>query len=169
MMGSNAFKSVRPAVFLAATLLALPAYTNARAQGGIELGILSCRSVPGTQSNLILHSTVDLKCVFRGVGGEEAYNGQTGVALGLDLNWRRSETLYFTVLGGTTDTRIGSYGLTGNYVGGKASATADFGGGEAALFGGGSKNFSLQPVALEGTSGLGVAGGVSYLYLEPDR
>jgi hypothetical protein len=43
------------------------------------------------------------------------------------------------------------------------------GAGAAVLVGGGFKDFSLQPVALEGNIGLGAAAGLGYLYLEPER
>jgi len=39
--------------------------------------------------------------------------------------------------------------------------------GAAVLVGGGDKSFSLQPLALEGSTGLGLSGGVGYLYIEP--
>ena len=37
------------------------------------------------------------------------------------------------------------------------------------LVGGGKKNITLQPIALEGGSGLGAAAGAGYLFLEPLR
>jgi len=43
---------------------------------------------------------------------------------------------------------------------------AGVGVGAQVLVGGGSKNISLQPLAVETATGLGVAGGLGYLYLE---
>ncbi|MGH8590163.1 MAG: DUF992 domain-containing protein [Gammaproteobacteria bacterium] len=55
------------------------------------------------------------------------------------------------------------------YTGAKASATAGVGVGANVLIGGGQKSFTLQPLSLTGSTGVGVAGGVGYLYLEPDK
>jgi hypothetical protein len=37
------------------------------------------------------------------------------------------------------------------------------------LVGGNKRSISLQPIALSGSTGFGVSGGFTYLYLEPDR
>ncbi len=163
----NAYKHFTPGLVLAgALLLGLP-IPDAMARGGIEIGVLTCNSVEGTRRNLLIHSTVDVRCVFKTPEGQESYRGETGIGLGVDLNWNRSETTHFVVLGGTWDARLGSHSLAGTYFGGKASATFGVGAGAGALIGGGSKNISLQPLALEGSSGLGVAGGLGYLVLKP--
>ena len=43
------------------------------------------------------------------------------------------------------------------------SVTLGYGGGAGALVGGSDSNLTLQPLALEGSKGLGVAAGASYL------
>ncbi len=63
----------------------------------------------------------------------------------------------------------GAWALAGRYVGAKASAAAGLGTGAQFLIGGGEKSFTLQPLALEGGTGLGTAGGVGYLFLESTR
>ncbi|MBM3565458.1 MAG: DUF992 domain-containing protein, partial [Alphaproteobacteria bacterium] len=95
--------------------------------------------------------------------------GETGIALGADLNLKGIERISFAVLAATSDYTVGSYALSGRYVGAKASASAGVGAGAAVLIGGGSKNISLQPVALEGNTGLGAAAGLGYLYIERDK
>ncbi len=163
------YKHFTPGLVLAgALLLGLPV-PDAMARGGIEIGVLTCNSIDGTRRNLLIHSTVQVTCVFKTPEGQESYTGETGIGLGVDLNWNRSETTHFVVLGGTSDTRLGAHSLAGRYVGGKASATFGVGAGAGALGGGGSKNISLQPLALEGSSGLGVAGGLGYLILKPGQ
>ncbi len=165
----NTYKHFMPGMVLAgALLLGLPV-PDAMARGGIEIGVLSCNSVAGTRRNLLIHSTVDVRCVFKTAEGQETYTGETGIGIGVDLNWNRSETTHFVVLGGTSDARLGAHSLAGTYVGGKASVTVGVGVGAGALIGGGAKNISLQPLALEGSSGLGVAGGLGYLILKPGR
>ena len=153
------------AIGLAVQAATVPA--AAEASAGIEVGVLSCNSVEGTRRNLLIHSTVDVKCLFKRLDGEESYRGKTGIGLGVDLNWGRAETIHFTVIGATTDARLGAHSLAGSYLGGKASVTVGVGVGAAALIGGGSKNITLQPLAVEGSTGFGAAAGLGYLYLEP--
>lgn len=136
-----------------------------RQQPGPRVGVLSCRSVPGTRENWIIRSSVDVLCVFRNSGIEECYTGETGVGLGVDINWRRVEELSFAVFSATTDTRPGSYSLAGRYLGAKASVTAVQGIGAAGLIGAGGKGVSLQPLGFEQSSGAGVAAGLAYLEL----
>ncbi len=141
----------------------------ASAQTGVRIGYLACEAVPGTRFNLLIMSSVDVKCVFNDVNGRERYRGETGIALGADLNLKGMEKINFAVLAGTSDYKIGSNALAGKYFGAKASASAGIGAGAAVLLGGGSKNFTLQPLAIEGNIGLGAAAGLGYLYLEPEQ
>ena len=116
----NTYKHLTTGLVLAgALLLGLP-IPDAKARGGIEIGVLTCNSVDGTRRNLLIHSSVQVTCVFKTPEGEESYTGETGIGLGVDLNWNRSETTHFVVLGGTSDTRLGAHSLAGTYVGGKA-------------------------------------------------
>ncbi len=165
----NTYKHFTPGLVLAGVLLLGLPVPDAMARGGIEIGVLTCNSVEGTRRNLLIHSTVDVRCVFKTAEGEESYTGETGIGLGVDLNWNRTETTHFVVLGGTSDARPGAHSLAGTYVGGKVSATVGVGAGAGALVGGGAKNISLQPLAIEGSTGLGVAGGLGYLILKPGR
>ena len=137
------------------------------AEGGVRVGVLSCDSVPGSRVDLIVHSKVDVVCVFSTPQGVEHYSGETGIGIGFDLNWTRRERIVFAVLMASSDVRIGSHALAGRYFGGKVSATVGLGAGVAILAGGGDKNVSLQPIAVEISSGLGVAAGLSYLILSP--
>lgn len=138
---------------------------SARAEGGVEVGLLTCTSQPGSRLNLIVYSSITLDCVFKTPEGEEGYQGKTGIGLGLDLNWKRQETINFAVISASADVRIGSHAMAGWYAGGKASAT--LGVGAAALLGAGGKGVALEPLAIESSTGLGVAGGIGYLTLEP--
>jgi hypothetical protein len=140
------------------------------ADPGIKLGVLRCDQVPGSGINLLIHSTVNVRCQFASVtGGTPArYQGETGIGLGIDLNWNKTETIAFTVFGATANV-AGSHPLAGKYLGGRASASAGVGAGVQALVGGGSNHFTLQPLAIESARGVGVAAGLGYLYLEPAR
>ena len=160
------------ALTAAATALALPlAHSQvgeAQAAGGVEAGILMCKSIPGTRLNLFVHSRIDLDCTFRTTAGKvEEYKGQSGIGLGLDLNWDRDEEIGFSVVNGGTELAPGAHALSGTYVGGKASVTLGVGAGAAALIGGSGDSIALHPLALERSSGFGLAGGVGYLTLQP--
>ena len=144
----------------------VPAYAD---DPGVRIGVLVCEAIPGSGYNLIITSKVDIKCTFEdAAGNKEYYVGETGIGLGVNLSFKTKQKIAFTVISLTSDYKIGSYALAGKYIGGKASAGLGVGVGVAALIGGGAKNFSLQPLALEGFEGVGVTGGLGYLYLEPD-
>ena len=152
--------------FLMSTaLISSPMGTARSAAGGVRVGVLTCDSVPGTRINLIVHSKVKVRCIFRTPQGSEHYTGETGIGLGLDFNWERQEEIIFAVLMASSDVSIGSHALAGEYWGGKVSATAGLGVGVASLVGGSGKGVALEPFAVEGSSGLGIAAGVSYLTL----
>jgi len=56
--------------------------------------------------------------------------------------------------------------LAGTYVGASAGATVGVGVGVNALVGGGNKQITLQPVSVEGNTGLNLAAGVAEIKLE---
>lgn len=160
----------RSLVLLAAMTASVLGFQSAvRAEAGVRIGALNCEAVKGTRLNLIIMSSVDVTCVFDGLNGRKTYKGETGIALGADLNLKGVERISFAVLAATSAYPIGSYALAGKYAGAKASASVGVGVGAAVLLGGGGKNFSLQPLAIEGNVGLGAAAGLGYLYLEADR
>ena len=154
-------------VALALVLSAAPVVAGS-SHGGIKLGVLSCKKVGGGY-NLLIHSVTNVRCEFSSSGGKETYNGETGVALGLNLEWNPDETILYAVFAGTSDIRMGAHALAGNYFGAKVSASVGVGTGVQVLVGGGDKNITLQPFALEGSTGIGASGGVSYLYLRAAR
>ena len=111
----------------------------------------------------IIGSSKDVECRFSGTNGrEENYTGSIG-KLGVDI-------------GITTDTRVlrglclrpgkmkaGS--LKGTYTGASAEATVGLGVGANVLIGGFKKSINLQPVSVQGQTGLNVAAGIASLHL----
>lgn len=138
----------------------------AQAQGGLEVGVLTCSVIPGSRVNLLIRSTADVKCVYAKGGQSEEYVGESGIALGLDISFKQDEKMAFTVIAASSDVSPGSKALAGKYVGAEASAAAGLGLGAKALLGGGAKNIGLQPLALESSTGLGASAGLSFLYIE---
>ena len=143
--------------------------SQAFAAGGVQLGVLECTVVPGSRVNLLIRSTADVTCTYNNKGTVERYVGETGIGLGLDLSFRNDEVMHFGVIAASEDVNPGGHALAGKYVGGEATATAGVGLGAKALVGGGNKNFSLQPLALETNTGLGASAGLSFLYIEAAR
>lgn len=141
------------------------------AGSGVQSGILTCENIPGSGINLIIHSVTKIRCNFKSTDGTvvEKYKGETGIGLGVDLSWKREDKIAFAVVTATKDIGPGNYFLAGKYLGGKANVTLGVGGGAASLVGGSKDSIGLQPLALEESKGLGVSGGLGYLYLEPDR
>jgi len=149
---------------IAVTTALVPA--TATAGEGIKVGILHCKKVPGKGINLLIHSVSVVDCELISPEGRERYRGEAGVGLGIDLDWTEDRTISYTVFAGAKDVQVGAHALVGKYYGARGSATVGVGVGAQVLVGGGSKNISLQPLAVETATGLGVAGGLGYLYLE---
>ncbi len=145
-------------------LLAAPVATSA----GGKIGELKCHTIPGTGTNLLLHSTVDVKCTFTSSAGEtEHYKGETGIGLGIDLHVNREAQFAYIVMG--ANFRKGTYQMAGKYGGAGASFSLGRGIGGGALIGGSGDSVSLTPIGISATKGWGVQGGLTYLFLEPDK
>ena len=155
---------------LGAILLAalMPMQALAATSTGTRLGTLTCKTVPNSAVSLIIHSTEDVKCTLESTSGKtEFYKGETGVGLGFDVSSNRQTTMVYVVM--AANTKVGNHQLAGKYFGAGGSATIGAGVGAQALIGGGAKNVSLQPVAISGSTGGGISGGLTYLYLEADK
>ncbi|PJC70313.1 MAG: hypothetical protein CO017_06030, partial [Zetaproteobacteria bacterium CG_4_8_14_3_um_filter_59_5] len=151
--------------------LALP-LTGWAAEGqtseGTKLGKLECKTVEGSGSNLLIHSTVDVTCTFSSTAGEvEKYKGETGIGFGVDLTFDKQSSFVFAVM--AADFKPGEYKFAGKYYGAGGDATIGRGIGAGVLVGGSKKSVSLEPIGLSATKGAGVSGGLTYLYLEPDK
>ncbi len=153
---------------LAAAVVAIALPLGALADS-VRVGVLKCETVEGSRVNLIVRSTADVKCVFEdGNGRSESYRGESGIALGLDLSFKKKETFAFAVRS-TTTTSAGKHSLQGKYVGGKATASAGVGLGAAALIGGDNDQFGLNPIAVGTNEGVGASAGIGFLYIEPNN
>lgn len=149
---------------MTAMFAAIPAWAG-NSTAGTKIGVLTCDAIPESGVNLLIHSTVDVSCSFKSTDGSgvEHYVGETGVGLGIDFRIDRTRQMVFTVF--AADTTHGSNKLAGKYVGAGGSATVGVGVGAQVLVGGSNKSVSLQPV-IEGSTGVGVSAGVTYLYIQ---
>jgi hypothetical protein len=135
-------------------------------EGKGEVGIITCKYIPGSKVNLLIHSSASFDCVFEHGGEKDYYDGEAGIGLGLDLQWTEQSTMAYSVLASTGQEMDWSNALNGTYTGGKASAALGVGLGAAVLIGGSNDSIGLVPLAIEGSTGLGATAGIGYLSLK---
>jgi len=128
---------------------------------GVQAGVLSCNVNSGW--GFIIGSSRKMKCTYTdAAGGTAQYVGHIG-KFGLDLGYVQSAVMVWAVIAPTTDIAPGA--LAGGYGGVTGSASVGIGAGANVLIGGSGKSISLQPVSIEGNSGLNVAGGIAAMKL----
>jgi hypothetical protein len=156
-------KSIRIAFIIAMSLLLLSSQSSiARAQG-VKAGVLTCRVAAGF--GYIVGSSRIIRCTYSSKpGSSEDYLGTLSI-IGLDIGYIASATLVWAVFAPTEDMGIGA--LAGNYAGASARATAGLGVGVNVMTGF-QNSIMLQPVSVEGSSGLYVGLGVGSMSLEPN-
>jgi hypothetical protein len=156
---------LRIAVALAAAAALAPALTGpAAAQGGVQVGTLTCNA--SGSWGFIFGSTKSLACTFSAPGRIEYYRGDIS-KFGVDIGFTQGGVLIWTVFAPTTALRPGD--LSGTYGGATASATVGVGVGANALIGGSGNHIVLQPVSIETNRGLNVAAGIASMTLTPAR
>jgi hypothetical protein len=153
---------LRYAAAVAAVALPMPFASPAQAQGGVQVGTLTCNASGSV--GFVFGSTRELGCTFSGPGRIEHYTGQIS-RFGVDIGFTQGGVLLWLVFAPTAQLRPGD--LAGTYGGASASATVGIGVGANALIGGSGNTFTLQPVSFEGTTGLNVAAGIASMTLAP--
>jgi hypothetical protein len=154
-------------LFLASLVLAFTPVATVQAEDAKgEIGVVTCDYIQGSKVNLLIHSTASFNCVFKHDGIRDYYDGESGITLGLDLQWTDQSTMAYTVMASTGESVDWSVALNGTYSGGKASAAFGVGLGAAVLIGGGSDSVALVPIAIEAGTGFGATAGIGYLSLK---
>ncbi len=126
----------------------------------IAVGTLTCHGSGSV--GYIFGSKQNLRCNFETpVSGRTYRYAATITKVGLDIGIKGDSTMVWTVLGPTTN--MPSQALEGNYGGVTAGAAVGIGGNANALIGGSSQSIILQPVSLEGQTGLNLSAGVAGL------
>lgn len=152
------------------TLLLLPGYAVAEPTTVPKhiAGTLSCRILPDSGINLLIHSTRQIRCKFVPAeeGPVEYYKGETGIKLGIDINLNKRANIAYSVL--AIHFEPGTHQLAGKYAGAGGSLTVGATAGDTTPIQKQDKSISLQPIQT-GHSGIGGAAGLTYLYLEPDK
>jgi hypothetical protein len=114
----------------------------------------------------IFGSSRDLHCNFNPAAKnatEEKYEGTIN-KFGVDIGYTKSGVIVWAVVAPSSDVRPGA--LQGDYAGATASATVGVGVGAHVLVGGLDKSIALQPVSVEGNTGLNVAAGIGAISLK---
>jgi hypothetical protein len=147
------------AVVAAASIEAKPAVAAPK----ITLGTLTCKGHGGV--GLILGSKEQMRCVFTtAVSARRHPYMATITKIGVDIGFTGESTLVWTVLGTTVDIAEGA--LEGGYGGVTAGVAVGIGANANALVGGSGKSIVLQPISVEGQTGLNLSAGVAGLTLE---
>ena len=134
-------------------------------QPSVAAGTLTCDVSAGI--GLIIGSRKSVACTFAPSypGPVEYYNG-TISKFGVDLGATAASVMVWLVYA-PTSRPVGA--LAGQYVGATGEATVGVGLGANVLVGGSNRTVTLQPVSIQGQTGLNVAGGVAELALQFSR
>ncbi|MDE2463122.1 MAG: DUF992 domain-containing protein [Alphaproteobacteria bacterium] len=150
-------RNVLAAMALAGTafLFAVPA------NAAVKAGMLTCHVSSGW--GFIFGSSKDLRCLFQPPeGAVEHYRGTIN-KFGVDIGYTQAGVIAWGVFAPSSSVHPGA--LSGHYVGASAQATAGVGLGANALVGGFRHSIMLQPLSIEGSTGLNVAAGIGSITL----
>lgn len=143
-------------------LVASVATANAQQQG-IQVGVLECRG--GQNVGMVITSATTLECVFRSEGRRpEPYLAHVS-RFGVDLGVTENTSFAWAVHAPTR--QLGRGDLAGSYGGVGGNVSFGLGGGGNLMWGGSQNSYALQPLSLQGQTGLNVTGGIVGLQLEP--
>jgi len=157
--------SKRLPTFAIAIAALLAPIASAEALPPVRAGILQCQG--GQNIGFVVGSVTSLECVFQSEGRRPEPYIATVRRIGVDLGF--TEQTRFTWAVSATNGRLGRGDLAGSYGGVGANASVGFGGGGNFLVGGPANAYALQPISVQGQTGLNVAAGVAGLELEPVR
>jgi hypothetical protein len=149
------------ALFFAAGIACATA-GSALAASGVNVGVLKCTVDGGV--GMILGSTKDMKCNFTPAGGgpEVFYHGKVN-KIGLDIGVTEKSYITWVVF---APGKVNAGSLAGVYVGATADAAIGVGLGANVLVGGLENSIALQPLSVEGETGLNIAVGIGEVELK---
>ena len=146
---------------IAALALLAAAPAAQAAQGGVRVGTLACTVDSGW--GRVVASSRDMNCTFHPLHrGAERYRG-TLTRYGVDVGYTSRGELVWAVVAPTSNVRRTA--LEGDYAGASANATVGVGAGANVLVGGFDRSIALQPLSVEGNTGLALAAGVGVIRL----
>jgi hypothetical protein len=142
---------------LGAVLLGMSA---AQAQD-MRAGVMTCDVASGF--GFVLGSSRDLHCTFLPAAGPPEHYAGSISKFGIDIGYVQNAVIVWNVVASSVALPPGS--LTGTYGGATASVTLGVGIGANVLVGGSQNTISLQPLSVEGGTGLNLAGGLASISL----
>lgn len=148
-----------------ALLVLATGFAHAQQANRVQVGVLECRG--GASVGFIVGSVTNLGCLFRANGQPEQPYVATIRKVGIDLGITEQSSLAWAVFAPVE--RIGPGDLSGNYVGAQGSANVGVGVGANVLIGGSANSIALQPLSVQGSTGISVAIGLAGLELRPGR
>jgi hypothetical protein len=152
-------------VFLAAALMATSMFALApptqAAQSGVRVGTLTCH-VQGAWGHLVA-SNREMNCMYEPYHRTAEHYIGTIQRYGVDIGHVNNATLVWAVVAPTSN--VGRTALEGDYGGVSANATVGIGVGANVLVGGLDRSIALQPLSVEGNSGLALGAGVGVMRL----
>ena len=131
----------------------------------VRAGILQCQG--GQNVGFVVGSVTSLECVFKSEGRRPEPYIATVRRYGLDLGITGQTQLAWAV--NAPNSRVGRGDLAGSYGGVGANASVGIGGGGNFLVGGPANAYALQPLSVQGQTGLNVAAGLADIQLQPYR
>lgn len=147
---------------LSATAMGLVIASAVASPAGVKVGTLTCDVAGGI--GFVFGSTKDLACSYSPTDAiVERYAG-TISKWGVDIGFTGKGKLVWAVFAPTSDVRPGA--IEGEYAGATAQADIGVGLGANVLVGGLDKSIALQPVSVEGSTGLNVAAGIGSISLK---
>ena len=146
------------AAAMGAAMMAAPAHA-----AGVKVGTLTCDVEAGW--GYVLGSQKDLNCVFKSAtnGTVATYSGDI-TKLGIDIGYTNAGVMVWAVVAPSSDMRMDA--LEGKYAGATAGATAVVGGNLNVMVGGLDKSITLQPISIEGNTGLSVTAAIGAMELD---
>jgi hypothetical protein len=146
-----------------ATAALLASLASAHAMAPVQAGILQCQG--GQNVGFVVGSVTSLNCVFQSEGRRPEAYVATVRRIGVDLGF--TEQTQFSWAVNAPEGRVGRGGLAGNYGGVGANASVGVGFGGNFLVGGPQNAYALQPISVQGQTGLNVAAGIAGIDLQP--
>jgi hypothetical protein len=140
-------------------------FASANALPPVRAGILQCQG--GQNVGFVVGSVTSFQCVFQSEGHRPDLYIATVRRYGVDLGF--TEQTRFSWAVNAPVRRVGRGELAGDYGGVGANASVGVGFGGNFLVGGPANAYALQPVSVQGQTGLNVAAGIADIDLQPYR
>jgi hypothetical protein len=149
---------------IAVTGLSLASAADA-APAGVKIGTLTCNVAGGM--GFVFGSSKDLRCSYEPTKAMVEHYTGTISKWGVDIGYTGKGKLIWAVFAPSSDVRPGA--LEGEYAGATAQVNIAVGLGANVLVGGLDKSIALQPLSVEGSTGLNVAAGIGQISLTHSR